>query len=128
MKLKLQLLTVTLVVFLATAAVAEAGIVNPPLSEPRARHYISHFLGNHYWSWRYREAGSINCAGGRVNWSTWSCGVNWISGRTCKEGRVLIHARYRAGFNRYSYFARYRGHSCAQGAQGTPGGHWEWVE
>jgi hypothetical protein len=63
------------------------------------------FLRQNLGSWRHRSNGEVDCIGGKITRTRWSCHIAWIRGARCNVGRIQVFgAGHRNGR------AIYRGH------------------
>ena len=108
MKLKVVLLTA--VALLALVAIAQSYFI-PHIHKGEAESRTASFLHQQYASWRYRQEGYIDCDNGRISNIAWACRVGWISGRTCRLGRVRITNEYGDGHTIY-YDIHFVGRRC----------------
>jgi hypothetical protein len=76
------------------------------------------FLWENLFGWRNRNLGTVDCRGGKVNYSRWRCRVAWIRRSVCNVGRVQIFgAGHRDGRPVYRAHAHWK-----RGAGYTRGG------
>lgn len=100
---------------LAVAAVLVSGaLVIPPAAEAYRVPTVTESIAEEFAGrllrqlpgWRYRQYGYIDCRGGRISRTEWSCRVGWIYGRGCRRGRVRVRGGYIENGNKF-----YRSHA-----------------
>ena len=84
-----RLLLVLLVCALALPALAAAASV-PSVHRADAEELGGRALRQDYPGWVKRDSGYLDCAGGKVDRTHWSCKVRWVHGRECKVGHLQV--------------------------------------
>lgn len=64
--------------------------VKPKVTQKIAHQHAMSLLHKKVPTWTYRTAGSLECAGGKINRSHWRCRVSWIAGSVCHGGRLQV--------------------------------------
>lgn len=96
---------------LALSGGASANPTVPTVRKPMAI-YVTGWYLRHSGSWVFRDSGSIDCDGGRLNRTHWRCRVWWRNGGRCFAGRVQAYGVYFRRGPYYNAHGRFRGRYC----------------
>lgn len=68
-----------------------AKVTVPSVYRTKAEFFAARYMRHIAPTWQFRDSGSINCAKGRINRTSWRCRVRWTHGTRCQVGRVRVY-------------------------------------
>jgi len=87
----------------AAAGAAHRPTVTKAIAKEMTVRNLRDFAG-----WRKRESGYIDCNGGRIDRTTWSCRVGWVFNGGCRRGKVQVRGSHVEAGRKY-YDSHLRG-------------------
>ena len=76
------------------AASSAAAAQEVPTVRKNTALYVTGWYLRHWGVWTFRDSGSIDCDGGRLNRTHWRCRFWLRNGRRCYAGRVQVWGVY----------------------------------